>query len=158
SIAELRDHLRRALPDYMVPQAYVVMDAFPRTPNGKTDRGALPAPADPSASPSAAPQGELEVAIAAVWREVLNLPSVGVNDSFFEIGGHSLLVAQLQDRLKTALGREVSMVDLFQYPTISALAAHLDAQSAEGAEDGAEKPAGTGRGAARRELLKRGRR
>ncbi|HEX6039303.1 MAG TPA: amino acid adenylation domain-containing protein [Longimicrobium sp.] len=164
STTELRDHLRRVLPDYMVPQAYVVMDAFPQTPNGKTDRAALPAPADPSASPSAAPQGELEVAIAAVWREVLNLPSVGVNDSFFEIGGHSLLVAQLQDRLRNAIGREVSMVDLFQYPTVSALAAQLDAESRAlaqadgGREGGAEKPAGTGRGAARRELLKRGRR
>jgi amino acid adenylation domain-containing protein len=167
SVAQLREHLRRVLPDYMVPQAYMVMYSFPQTPNGKTDRAALPAPADPTAATVAAPQGELEVRIADVWRDVLNLPAVGVHDSFFEIGGHSLLVAQLQERLRTAIGRDVSMVDLFQYPTVSALAAHLDAQlraesrvDAEGEEPGAEaeKPAGRGRGSARRELLKRGRR
>ena len=142
----------------MVPGAYVVMDSFPQTPNGKTDRAALPAPADPSAGPAAAPQGELEVAIAAVWREVLNLPSVGVNDSFFEIGGHSLLVAQLQEGLRTAIGREVTMVDLFQYPTVAALAAHLDAaaRAEAGGADDPEKQAGRGRGASRREMLKRG--
>ncbi|HEX6910892.1 MAG TPA: non-ribosomal peptide synthetase, partial [Longimicrobium sp.] len=166
SAADLRAHLRGVLPDYMVPQAYVVMDAFPQTPNGKTDRAALPAPADPAAAPAAAPQGELEVAIAGVWREVLGLAAVGVNDSFFEIGGHSLLVARLQERLHGALGREVSMVDLFQYPTVAALAARLDAASraSAGGEDGsaggaqAGKEPGRGRGAARRELLKRGRR
>jgi amino acid adenylation domain-containing protein len=164
SAGDLRAHLRRVLPDYMVPQAYVVMDAFPRTPNGKTDRAALPAPADPAGAPAAAPQGELEVAIAGVWRDVLNLASVGVGDSFFEIGGHSLLVARLQEALREALGREVSMVDLFQYPTVAALAAHLDAAAraeaggADGAGAEAEKQAGRGRGASRRELLKRGRR
>ncbi len=158
STAELRDGLRRVLPDYMVPQSYVVMDRFPQTPNGKTDRAALPAPADPSAGPAAAPQGELEVAIAAVWATVLNVPSVGVNDSFFEIGGHSLLVAQLQEALRTGIGREVSMVDLFQYPTVAALAAHLDAaaRAEAGGADDPEKQAGRGRGASRREMLKRG--
>ena len=86
---------------------------------------------------------------------------MGVNDSFFEMGGHSLLVARLQEALREALGREVSMVDLFQYPTVAALAAHLDAAAraeAGGADGGpAEKQAGRGRGACRREMLKRGR-
>ena len=158
SSSELREHLRRVLPDYMVPQAFVVMDAFPQTPHGKVDRAALPAPADPAAEPAAAPQGELEQAIAAVWREVLGVEAVGVNDSFFEVGGHSLLVARLQEALRAALDRPVSMIDLFQYPTIASLAAHLDASARAGEAEGAEKQAGRGRGAARRELLKRGRR
>jgi amino acid adenylation domain-containing protein len=155
SASELREHLRRALPDYMVPQAYVVMDAFPQTPNGKLDRAALPAPADAAAEPAAAPQGELEQAIAGVWRTVLGLESVGVNDSFFEVGGHSLLLARLQEALRTALQRDVSIIDLFQYPTVGSFAAHLDAQ-ARPAED-PEKQAGRGRGASRREMLMRGR-
>jgi acyl-coenzyme A synthetase/AMP-(fatty) acid ligase/aryl carrier-like protein len=160
SASGLREHLRRALPDYMVPQAYVVMDAFPQTPNGKVDRAALPAPSDDAgaAEPAAAPQGELEQAVAAVWREVLSLDSVGVNDSFFEVGGHSLLLARLQEALRTALGRDVSIVDLFQYPTIGSFAAHLDAQSRPAEPEDAEKAAGRGRGASRRETLMRGRR
>ncbi|HEX6370148.1 MAG TPA: amino acid adenylation domain-containing protein [Longimicrobium sp.] len=157
SPSALREHLRRALPDYMVPQAYVVMDAFPQTPNGKIDRAALPAPAAPAGEPAAAPQGELELAIAAVWREVLGLESVGVNDSFFEVGGHSLLLARLQEALRTALGREVSIVDLFQYPTVASFAAHLDAQARPAQPEDPEKQAGRGRGASRREMLMRGR-
>ncbi|WP_420130680.1 amino acid adenylation domain-containing protein [Longimicrobium sp.] len=158
SASELREHLRRALPDYMVPQAYVVMDAFPHTPNGKLDHAALPAPADPGPAESAAPpQGELERAIAAVWRDVLGLESVGVNDSFFEVGGHSLLLARLQEALRGALGRDVSIIDLFQYPTVGAFAAHLDAQTRRAEPEDAEKAAGRGRGASRREMLMRGR-
>jgi len=162
SPAELREHLRAVLPEYMVPHAYVVMDAFPRTPSGKTDPAVLPPPADVAAVAGQAPRGELEVAIAEVWREVLDLAAVGVHDSFFEIGGHSLLMARLQERLRTALGREVSMVELFQYPTVASLAAHLEASSqAEIGRDvdaGREKPAGRGRGAARRDLLRKARR
>jgi amino acid adenylation domain-containing protein len=158
SASELREHLRRAMPDYMVPQAYVVMDAFPHTPNGKVDHAALPAPVDADAAePAAAPQGELEQAIAAVWREVLSLESVGVNDSFFEVGGHSLLLARLQEALQKALGRAVAIVDLFQYPTIGAFAAHLNAQARPAEPEDAEKAAGRGRGASRREMLMRGR-
>ncbi|HEU4885054.1 MAG TPA: amino acid adenylation domain-containing protein, partial [Longimicrobium sp.] len=160
SAAELREHLRRALPDYMVPQAYVVMDVFPQTPNGKVDHAALPAPVDDAgaAEAAAAPQGELEQAVAAVWREVLGLDSVGVNDSFFEVGGHSLLLARLQEALRAALGRDVSIVDLFQYPTIASFAAHLDARARPAEPEDAEKAAGRSRGASRRETLMRGRR
>ncbi|HEX2207305.1 MAG TPA: amino acid adenylation domain-containing protein [Longimicrobium sp.] len=158
SASGLREHLGRALPDYMVPRAYVVMDAFPQTPNGKVDRAALPAPEEPSAEPAAAPQGELEQAIAAVWRQVLQLETLGVNDSFFEVGGHSLLLARLQEALRQALGREVSIVDLFQYPTVAALAAHLDARTRPAEPADPENQAGRGRGASRREVLTRGRR
>jgi amino acid adenylation domain-containing protein len=154
SAADLRAYLRRLLPDYMVPADLVVMDEFPMTINDKIDRATLPEPADPAARPVAAPQGVLEQAIAGAWREVLG-HDVGVNDVFFEVGGHSLLVARLRVALRESLGREVSMIDLFQYPTVASLAAHLDA-SARAADAGeAEKPAERGRGSARRELLKR---
>ncbi|HWK90507.1 MAG TPA: non-ribosomal peptide synthetase, partial [Longimicrobium sp.] len=152
SPGELRQELKRRLPDYMVPSAIVVMDAFPQTPNGKVDRAALPEPEPPAAAGQAPPQGEVERAMAAVWQELLALPSVGVHDNFFEVGGHSLLLAQLQERLRAALGREVTMIELFQYPTIASLAAHWDA---EAKADGPAKDAGRGRGAARRELLRR---
>ena len=89
---------------------------------------------------------------------MLSLESVGVNDSFFEVGGHSLLLARLQEALRQALGREVSIVDLFQYPTVGSFAAHLDAQSRPAEPEDAEKAAGRGRGASRRETLMRGRR
>ncbi|HEX2202009.1 MAG TPA: amino acid adenylation domain-containing protein [Longimicrobium sp.] len=162
--ADLRAHLKARLPDYMVPTHFIVMDAFPMTPNGKVDRAELPAPEQAEGGDApVAPQGELERTIAAVWQELLGLKSVGVNDNFFEIGGHSLLLAQLHEKLRETLGREVSMVDLFQYPTISALAAHLDAAARaerDGSEGEAKAPAeqaGVGRGSRRREML-RGRR
>jgi amino acid adenylation domain-containing protein len=155
STSALREHLRRAMPDYMVPQAYVVMEEFPRTPNAKLDHAALPAPAADAAEPAAAPQGELEQAIAAVWREVLGLESVGVSDSFFEVGGHSLLLARLQEALRRALGRDIPIVDLFQYPTVGSFAAHLDAQARPAEPDDPGKQAGRGRGASRREMLMR---
>jgi amino acid adenylation domain-containing protein len=156
SPSAVREHLKRALPDYMVPQAYVAMDAFPHTPNGKLDRAALPEPMEP-AMEAAPPQGELEQAIAAVWREVLGVESVGVNDSFFELGGHSLLLARLQEALQKALGRAIAIVDLFQYPTVASFAGHLDAQARPAEPGDPEKAAGRGRGASRREMLMRGR-
>jgi amino acid adenylation domain-containing protein len=150
----LRAHLRGVLPDYMVPQEIVVMDALPKTPNGKVDHAALPDSAPAPAAPAAEPQGALEQAIAQAWREVLDR-DVGVNDSFFEVGGHSLLVARLQGALRTRLGRVVSVIDLFQYPTVASLAAYLDASARPAEPEDAEKPAERGRGSARRELLKR---
>ena len=112
----------------MVPQAVLVLPALPLTPNGKVDRRALPEPnAAIAVRPAAtAPQGEIEKTIAAIWQEVLGLPQVGTTDNFFDLGGHSLLVVQVQRRLQEACGREVSITDMFRLPTIKALAAHLD--------------------------------
>ena len=92
-IAALRSELAAALPDYMVPAAFVQLAAFPLTPNGKLDRNALPAP-DAAAVPARtyeAPQGEIEETLAAIWAEVLRLDRVGRQDNFFALGGHSLL-------------------------------------------------------------------
>jgi hypothetical protein len=113
----------------MVPAAFVVLERLPLTPSGKVDRGALPAPAAPAASSATShpPRSALERSIAAAWREALALEQVGLHDNFFDLGGHSLLLAQVQRRLRGELGRELSMLELFQPPTVHGLAEHLGA-------------------------------
>jgi amino acid adenylation domain-containing protein len=132
---ELRRFVQARLPDYMVPSAFVSLDGWPVAATGKLDRKALPppesAPAKPEAAAPVLPGNGLERTIAEIWKEVVGLPQVGVRDNFFDIGGHSLLMARVHARLEEALGRKVSMVDLFQYPTIGALAAHLAPAVAE---------------------------
>ncbi|HYO60104.1 non-ribosomal peptide synthetase, partial [Archangium sp.] len=126
SKADLRTYLRERLPEYMVPSALVLLDALPLTPNGKVDRRALPAPDEGHGSDAAvAPQTELERAVAAIWQEVLGLPKVGTNDRFFDLGGNSLSIIEVQKKLSIALGVEVRLTKLFQYPTIASLAQHL---------------------------------
>jgi acyl carrier protein len=125
--AQLRAALARELPEPMVPASVTVLPALPLTPNGKIDRRALPEPQSGVVIPlAAAPQSQLEKTIAAIWQEVLGLPQVGMADNFFDLGGHSLLVVQVQRRLREACGREVSITDMFRLPTVRALAAHLD--------------------------------
>jgi aryl carrier-like protein len=126
--AEMRAFLLETLPEYMVPWAFVGLPALPVTANGKLDRDALPAPRAAAADPAAyvAPRNDLERAIGEVWREVLGLERVGVRESFFEAGGSSLLIARLQSRLRSAIGREVPFVELFRHPTIEGLARSLE--------------------------------
>ncbi|MDB5875430.1 MAG: MelG protein (non-ribosomal peptide synthetase)-like protein [Ramlibacter sp.] len=122
----LRDALGRQLPEVMVPQQVLVLPALPLTPNGKVDRRALPDPrAAIAVRVAAAPGNALEKTIASIWAEVLGLPGVGTSDNFFDLGGHSLLVVQVQRRLREASGHEVSITDMFRLPTVRALAAHL---------------------------------
>ncbi|HEX6291019.1 MAG TPA: amino acid adenylation domain-containing protein, partial [Herpetosiphonaceae bacterium] len=131
---ELRAYLRERLPDYMVPSAFVVLDSLPRTPNGKLDRQALPPPdAERPALESAyiPAQTQLEREIAEVWQEVLRLDQVGIHDHFFDLGGHSLLMIQLHSKLRARLLADLTLVDLFRFPTISALAEHLSPASEE---------------------------
>ena len=122
---QLRGHLAETLPEYMIPSTFVTISALPLTTNGKIDRGALPAP--PQAVGTGAPaalRDPLHQAIAEVWREVLGARAIGVTDSFFDLGGHSLLLVQVHQRLAPLLPRPVNLVDLFRYPTIESLAAH----------------------------------
>jgi amino acid adenylation domain-containing protein len=127
SAAALRRELKERLPEYMVPSAIVFLDAMPLTPNGKIDRRALPAPDGSRQSDETfvAPQTDAERRIAAVWCEVLGIEKVGVEDNFFDLGGHSLLVVRLHARLQGMFERELTVLDLFRYPTISALARQL---------------------------------
>jgi amino acid adenylation domain-containing protein len=136
TVAGLRAFLRETLPEYMVPWAFVELAGLPVTANGKLDREALPAPREVRAAETVyvAPRNDLERAIGAVWREVLQLDRIGVQESFFEAGGSSLLVARLQSRLRQAIGREVPVVELFRHPTIESLARSLEGEAPPPAE------------------------
>lgn len=120
---ELRRWLLERLPEYMAPAHFVALKALPLTASGKVDRRALPA-YQPPAAPATA-QTSLERIIARLWEEALHVTNPGARDNFFDIGGNSLLTGQIHTRLCDALGREFPITDLFQHPTISALARHL---------------------------------
>ncbi|ARK60031.1 non-ribosomal peptide synthetase [Burkholderia pseudomallei] len=132
-VAALRAQAAQHLPSYMVPSAYVRLDAWPLTPNGKLDRRALPAPADDAYARAEyeAPRGAKEEALAAIWRELLHVERVSRHDNFFELGGHSLLAVQLVSRLRQALSVEVALSTVFDAPVLSALASRLDDNTAE---------------------------
>ena len=134
SLPALREALARTLAEYMLPGAFVLLDALPLTPNGKLDRQALPAP-EPDASAARgyeAPQGEVELALARIWAELLGLERVGRHDHFFEMGGHSLGVARMIARLREVLRLQLPVKTVFQQPTIAQLAVWL--QSQQGAD------------------------
>ncbi|MBB4636056.1 non-ribosomal peptide synthetase [Longimicrobium terrae] len=120
----LRARLGETLPEYMVPAAYVRMDAFPLTPNGKVDRAALPAPEGDAYARSGyeAPAGETEQALADVWAEVLGVSRVSRWDNFFDLGGHSLLAVQVGSRVRQALGAEIPLHEVFASPVLADLA------------------------------------
>ncbi|RJL21434.1 non-ribosomal peptide synthetase/MFS transporter [Bailinhaonella thermotolerans] len=135
-LAELRATLRKRLPDHMVPSAFVTMERFPQTTNGKLDRKSLPAPEGRRllAAEIVAPRTEVEREIAAIWTEVLGIETLGVDDDFFDLGGHSLLATQViakMRRITAETGRQVSVMDLFQSPTIRQLAALVSAGPGE---------------------------
>lgn len=128
SNSELRNYLREKLPDYMIPAAFVTLTALPLNPNGKIDRKALPIPDfQPEASHYLAPQTEMEIAIAQIWAEVLQIEKAGVNDNFFDLGGHSLSAIRVMTRLQETFSVALSLRSLFQFPTIEALASQLEA-------------------------------
>ncbi|WP_338861871.1 amino acid adenylation domain-containing protein (plasmid) [Mycetohabitans rhizoxinica] len=129
----LRAQVAASLPEYMVPSAFVRLDAWPLTPNGKLDRRALPAPDDQALARQAyeVPQGELETTLAMIWAELLGVKRISRHDSFFALGGHSLLAVQMISRSRTALGLSISMRTLFEAPTLAALAQRVSAQDSE---------------------------
>jgi hypothetical protein len=131
--AELRNYLKEKLPDYMVPAVYVPLAAFPLTPNGKVDRKALPAPQAAAIDAGAqyvGPRTEAERAVAAIWQAVLGVEKVGVLDNFFDLGGHSLLVIQVHNQICRSFVTDLTVAQMFQYPTVEALAAYLQAPPA----------------------------
>ncbi|MGN7610531.1 amino acid adenylation domain-containing protein [Magnetococcales bacterium HHB-1] len=128
STPELREFLKQSLPDHMIPNHFITRSSMPLTDNGKVDRKALLQQTTTekiSTQKRFVPLNSTEKQIAKIWKDILELEQVGNQDNFFEIGGHSLLILPLRNRLKETFNRAISPVDIFQYPTIQALANHL---------------------------------
>ncbi len=154
TVSELRSFLKEKLPEYMLPAAFVLLDGLPLTPNGKVDRKALPAPEDIRPELEAAhvaPRTEVEQNIAAVWQEALHIEKVGVHDNFFDLGGHSLLIVKVHNKLREAMNKELSIIDMFRYPTVSSLANYLGGEL----NGRPSSQPDDGRTETRRELIKR---
>jgi natural product biosynthesis luciferase-like monooxygenase protein len=122
---EIEAYLRQKLPDYMIPSSFVTLDKLPLTSNGKVDRKELPAVEVARKRLGAEyiqPKGELEELIAGIWRQAMKVDKIGREDNFFDLGGHSLLLAQVHEQLCQALGRSLPLVKMLEYPTVSSLA------------------------------------
>lgn len=128
SIEQLRSFLKNSLVEQMIPSAFIFLEALPLSINGKIDRAALPQPAATRphlTSAYALPQTAIEQAIASIWSTILQLETPGIHDNFFDSGGHSLLIMEMQRQLFQVMGYNIPIVDLFKYPTISSLAEHI---------------------------------
>ncbi len=128
--SQIKLKLKNKLPDYMVPAALVSLEKFPLTSNGKIDRKSLPDPEQgQSGQTFVKPGSDLERKLASIWQEVLQVEQIGINDSFFDLGGHSLGIVQVQGKIKEIFGRDLNVVDMFKYPTIGSLAQFLSDKS-----------------------------
>ncbi|MFT4702836.1 MAG: natural product biosynthesis luciferase-like monooxygenase protein [Bradymonadia bacterium] len=151
TLAELRAHAADALPSYMVPSAFVSLPSLPKTANGKLDRAKLPPPTAAPTSVSTAyiaPADDTQSQIVEVWKRSLGVERVGIDDNFFDLGGHSLLTVQVHAELQPLLAKPVTLVDLFRFPTVRTLSAFV---SGESGGDAVEK--GTARAASRKEAM-----
>lgn len=132
STEELRTHLQRVLPEYMLPAAIVTLAALPRTASGKLDRRALPGPPQQPGALREAPETPTELRLAAIWSEVLRVPRIGRSDDFFALGGHSLTALQVIARIRDGVHLELPLKELFDHPTLQSLAASIDRARAGG--------------------------
>ena len=131
---ELRTALRKKLPDYMLPSAFVFLKVLPLTPNGKVDRAALPEPEDVRAGVQTefvAPRTPVEEKLAGLWAGLLKVKTIGVYDNFFELGGHSLLATQVVSRMRKEFQVEITLVSLFESPTVAAMAEKIEKATAD---------------------------
>lgn len=153
SSEDLSSALRENLPEFMIPSIFAIVEAFPLTPNGKIDRKSLPAPdmlRPKSEVEYVAPEGELQQTIAEVWNEVLHVENIGMDDNFFDLGGHSLLVVQAHRLLRSRLEKPLSLTDLYRFTTIRTLCDYLS-----GANEGVALEQSRDRGEARRKSMQR---
>jgi amino acid adenylation domain-containing protein len=149
SANELKSYARQKLPEYMIPATISFVSAMPLTPNGKTDRMALPSPTFDSVAKSNGPgqaSTELERVITELWQDALGLDAVGLKVNFFDLGANSLSVAEVAASLRQRLSRDIPLTDFFAYPTVAALAAHLRGRNGESTRR-------SDRGAARRQVM-----
>ena len=136
---QLREYLKPKLPDHMIPSAWMQLEEFPLTPNGKCDRNSLPIPDLTVASNDyLAPRNSQEAILVSIWQEVLNIDRVGIDDNFFDLGGHSLLATQVVSKIRQSLSIELPLRCLFEYPTVAELATQL--KSSFASEVAAIKP------------------
>jgi hypothetical protein len=136
--SELRLHAKQYLPEYMIPSAFVLLERLPLTPIGKVDKKRLPALTSERPSLASAyvkPQTATEQSIAAVWQELLHLTEIGREDNFFDLGGNSLLLVQVHARLQKLFGEQLTVVDLFEHPTVVSLAAQLSHEEPSPAQE-----------------------
>ncbi|HKN84018.1 MAG TPA: non-ribosomal peptide synthetase, partial [Pyrinomonadaceae bacterium] len=141
TISEMRDYLKKTVPEYMAPSAFVLLDALPLTATGKVDRNALPVPEQMRpelAQVYVAPRSAVEQVLCGIFSEVLQIEPVGVRDSFFELGGHSLLATQVSSRVRAALQVELPLRRLFEAPVVERLAAVILSEHGERVEQTAE--------------------
>jgi amino acid adenylation domain-containing protein len=134
SLYDIRSFLKQKLPEYMIPSAFEFLDALPRTPNGKVDHPRLPKPnleRSRLETKFVAPGTQIEKELSMIWSEVLGLERVGINDNFFDLGGHSLLMIRVLRRLQEIVDQNISMITLFQYPTIGSLCNYLSGETIE---------------------------
>ena len=133
SVNDLRHFIKEKLPEYMLPSDFIVLNALPLTPNGKVDRRALPAPENYCSLTATyqPPQSEIEKTIAQLWQQVLHLDKVGIDDNFFDLGGHSLLMLEVNNKLRGILHQDIAVVTMFQNPTIKSLAQYLSHKTEE---------------------------
>eukprot|EP01102_Stenamoeba_stenopodia_P012400 TRINITY_DN3915_c0_g1_i1.p1 TRINITY_DN3915_c0_g1~~TRINITY_DN3915_c0_g1_i1.p1 ORF type:complete len:858 (+),score=200.87 TRINITY_DN3915_c0_g1_i1:610-3183(+) len=130
SLSSLKSFLKTKLPDYMIPPSFVIMTAFPHTPNNKVDKKALPAPED-SNETVVAPRTPTEEKLVAIWLKILGHHPIGITDNFFALGGHSLSATQLISQIQLEFGKELSLACIFETPTIAGLAEFLTSESGE---------------------------
>ncbi|MGH9324691.1 MAG: phosphopantetheine-binding protein, partial [Vicinamibacteria bacterium] len=150
----LRSHISKRLPAHMLPSAFVVMATLPLNLNGKVDRRLLPPPSS-EAEPTrelVAPRSDVEKAVASIWREVLGVESFSIHDNFFDLGGHSLSLARVHAKLSEAFRpRKISVVELFEHPTVASLAAHLASEDGRQGASASKAPKETHEAAKRSE-------
>ena len=134
NVSELQRFLREKLPEYTMPSTFIMLKALPLTSNGKVNRSALPKPDSDRPELEVTyepPQTEVEQTIAHIWQQMLHVEKVGIYDNFFDLGGHSLLLVQIHAKLREVLNTNISIVNLFEYPTINSLAKYLTQEQTE---------------------------